>query len=87
MIDLARLWRRPARQTRESQPESGMRFTSQTGQHHHETLGQFSPDPTHPYNSAVHSRIARGFRNPVNYRLRMILAAGQLTDPISQAPR
>ena len=30
-----------------------MRFTSQTGQHHHETLGQFSPDPAPPYKSAV----------------------------------
>ena len=30
-----------------------MRYTSQTGQHHHETLGQFSPDPAHPYKSAV----------------------------------
>ena len=28
-----------------------MRFTSQTGQHHHETLGQFSPDPAPPYKS------------------------------------
>ena len=26
-------------------------------------------------------RIARGFRNPDNYRLRMILAAGKLTHP------
>ena len=25
--------------------------------------------------------IARGFRNPTNYRLRMILAAGRLTHP------
>jgi transposase len=29
----------------------------------------------------LHRRIARGFRNPANYRLRMILAAGQLTHP------
>ncbi|MCZ3386651.1 MAG: ISL3 family transposase [Actinomycetia bacterium] len=29
----------------------------------------------------LHRRIARGFRNPTNYRLRMILAAGQLTHP------
>ena len=27
----------------------------------------------------LHRRIARGFRNPANYRLRMILAAGKLT--------
>ena len=29
----------------------------------------------------LHRRIARGYRNPVNYRLRMILAAGRLTHP------
>jgi transposase len=29
----------------------------------------------------LHRRIARGFRNPTNYRLRMILAAGGLTHP------
>ena len=29
----------------------------------------------------LHRRIARGFRNPGNYRLRMILAAGKLTHP------
>jgi transposase len=29
----------------------------------------------------LHRRIARGFRNPSNYRLRMILAAGHLTHP------
>ncbi len=29
----------------------------------------------------LHRRIARGFRNPVNYRLRMILAAGRLAHP------
>jgi transposase len=29
----------------------------------------------------LHRRIARGFRNPDNYRLRMILAAGRLTHP------
>ena len=29
----------------------------------------------------LHRRIARGFRNPKNYRLRMILAAGRLTHP------
>jgi transposase len=29
----------------------------------------------------LHRRIARGFRNPTNYRLRMILAAGRLTHP------
>lgn len=29
----------------------------------------------------LHRRIARGFRNPTNYRLRMILAAGRLAHP------
>jgi transposase len=29
----------------------------------------------------LHRRIARGFRNPANYRLRMILAAGRLAHP------
>jgi transposase len=29
----------------------------------------------------LHRRITRGFRNPRNYRLRMILAAGRLTHP------
>jgi transposase len=29
----------------------------------------------------LHRRIARGFRNPANYRPRMILAAGRLTHP------
>jgi hypothetical protein len=29
----------------------------------------------------LHRRIAGGFRNPDNYRLRMILAAGKLTHP------
>jgi hypothetical protein len=29
----------------------------------------------------LHRRIARGFRNLDNYRLRMILAAGRLTHP------
>jgi transposase len=29
----------------------------------------------------LHRRIARGFRNPRNYGLRMILAAGRLTHP------
>jgi len=29
----------------------------------------------------LHRRIARGFRNSTNYRLRMILAAGRLTHP------
>ena len=29
----------------------------------------------------LHRRIARGFRNPANYRLRMILAAVRLTHP------
>lgn len=29
----------------------------------------------------LHRRIAHGFRNPVNYRLRLMLAAGKLTDP------
>lgn len=30
---------------------------------------------------ALHRRIARGFRNPHNYRLRIILTAGKLTHP------
>jgi transposase len=29
----------------------------------------------------LHRRIARGLRNPANYRLLMILAAGRLTHP------
>jgi transposase len=29
----------------------------------------------------LHRRIARGYRNPDNYRLRMLLAAGGLTPP------
>jgi transposase len=29
----------------------------------------------------LHRRIARGFRNLANYRLRMILAGGKLTHP------
>lgn len=29
----------------------------------------------------LHRRIARGFCNPTNYRLRMILAAGKFTHP------
>jgi transposase len=29
----------------------------------------------------LHRRIARGFRNPANYRLRLILDAGRLTHP------
>jgi hypothetical protein len=29
----------------------------------------------------LHRRIARGFRNLTNYRLRMVLAAGRLTHP------
>jgi hypothetical protein len=30
-----------------------MRFTSQTGQHHHETLGHQAQQPVEPYKSAV----------------------------------
>ncbi len=29
----------------------------------------------------LHRRVARGFRNRENYRLRMLLIAGGLTDP------
>lgn len=29
----------------------------------------------------LHRRIVRGFRNPTNYRLRMVLAAGHLSHP------
>ena len=38
---------------RQSQPEGGRRFTSQTGQHHHKTLGQTRPHPADPYKSAI----------------------------------
>jgi hypothetical protein len=38
---------------RESQPEGGRRFTSQSGQHQHETLGQIRPHPAGPNKSAV----------------------------------
>jgi Transposase len=34
----------------------------------------------------VHRRIARGFRNPTNYRLWMILAAGRITHPDLDEP-
>jgi Transposase len=34
----------------------------------------------------LHRRGSRGFRNLDNYRLRRILAAGRLTDPISDEP-
>jgi transposase len=34
----------------------------------------------------LHRRVARGFRNPRNYRLQMILAAGRLTPQISDEP-
>jgi len=47
------------------------------------TTGRANNGGTEAINSIIelHRRIARGFRNPVNYRLRMILAAGQLTHP------
>jgi hypothetical protein len=36
--------------------------------------------------SELDRSIARGFRNPTNYPLRMILAAGRFTHPISDQP-
>jgi transposase len=47
------------------------------------TTGRANNGGTEAINGIIelHRRIARGFRNPVNYRLRMILAAGQLTHP------
>jgi transposase len=47
------------------------------------TTGRASNGGTEAVNGIIelHRRIARGFRNPTNYRLRMILAAGRLTHP------
>ena len=47
------------------------------------TTGRASNGGTEAINGVIelHRRIARGFRNPGNYRLRMILAAGRLTHP------
>ena len=47
------------------------------------TTGRASNGGTEAINGIIelHRRIARGFRNPANYRLRMILAAGKLTHP------
>ena len=47
------------------------------------TTGRASNGGTETINGIIelHRRIARGFRNPANYRLRMILAAGRLTHP------
>ncbi len=47
------------------------------------TTGRANNGGTEAINGIIelHRRIARGFRNPANYRLRMILAAGTLTHP------
>jgi transposase len=47
------------------------------------TTGRANNGGTEAINGIIelHRRIARGFRNPANYRLRMILAAGKLTHP------
>jgi transposase len=47
------------------------------------TTGGVSNGGTEAVNGIIelHRRIARGFRNQTNYRLRMILAAGKLTNP------
>jgi transposase len=47
------------------------------------TTGRANNGGTEAINGIIelHRRIARGFRNPRNYRLRMILAAGRLTHP------
>lgn len=47
------------------------------------TTGRANNGGTEAVNGIIelHRRIARGFRNPTNYRLRMILAAGKLTHP------
>jgi len=47
------------------------------------TTGRANNGGTEAVNGIIelHRRIARGFRNPGNYRLRMILAAGKLTHP------
>jgi len=51
------------------------------------TAGRASNGGTEAINGIIelHRRVARGFRNPCNYRLRMILAAGRLTQ-ISDEP-
>lgn len=47
------------------------------------TTGRASNGGTQAINGIIelHRRVARGFRNPRNYRLRMILAAGRITHP------
>ena len=47
------------------------------------TTGRANNGGTEAINGIIelHRRIARGFRNPANYRLRMILTAGRLTHP------
>jgi transposase len=47
------------------------------------TTGRTTNGGTEAINGIIelHRRIARGFRNPANYRLRMILAAGKITHP------
>jgi transposase len=47
------------------------------------TTGRANNGGTEAINGIIelHRRIARGFRNPANYRLRMILASGRLTHP------
>lgn len=47
------------------------------------TTGRANNGGTEAVNGIIklHRRIARGFRNPSSYRLRMILAAGKLTHP------
>jgi transposase len=47
------------------------------------TTGRANNGGTEAINGIIelHRRIARGFRNPANYRLGMILAAGRLTHP------
>ena len=47
------------------------------------TTGRTTNGGTEATNGIIelHRRIARGFRNPANYRLRMILAAGKITHP------
>jgi transposase len=47
------------------------------------TTGRASNGGTEAINGIIelHRRVARGFRNPCNYRLRMILVAGRLTHP------
>jgi transposase len=47
------------------------------------TTGRANNGGTEAINGIIelHRRIARGFRNPSNYRLRMILAAGRITHP------